>query len=208
MDNGQPKIDSTDYPARLKIDYSEKLSRLSTFLRVLYAIPITLVLFLLSGIYIDIAGSMVSGQGFLFLAPMAMILFRKKYPRWWFDWNLEFSRFNMRLASYIFLLSDEYPSTDEQQAVHLDLDPPDAQNLNRFLPLVKWVLAIPHFIMIIVLSFVAFFSLIFAWCAILLTGKYPRPLFNFIVGFFRWGLRVQAYCILLITDKYPPFSLK
>ena len=86
----------------------------------------------------------VGGTGMLFLPPLLMIVFRQKYPRWWFDWNLELLRFTNRVGIYFALMDDRYPSTDEQQSVHLDVNYPDAQQgLNRWLPLVKWFLAIP-----------------------------------------------------------------
>ena len=137
-----------------------------------------------------------------------MLLFRQKYPRWWFAWNLAFTRFGARVAAYLLLLRDEYPSTEDEQAVHLDLDYPNAKNdLNRWLPLVKWFLAITHYVVLVFLGLAVFFVVIVAWFAILFTGSYPRDLFTFVVGVMRWGLRVEAYALLLITDRYPPFSL-
>jgi hypothetical protein len=138
-----------------------------------------------------------------------MILFRKKYPKWWFDWNLALTRFSYRVGAYLGLLTDVYPSTDEEQSVHLDLVYPDAKNqLGRGWPLIKWFLAIPHYIVLFFLVIAAFFVWVIAWFAILFTGQYPLSLFNFVVGVARWGLRVSAYSMLLITDKYPPFSLE
>jgi len=137
-----------------------------------------------------------------------MILFRKKYPRWWFDWNLQLTRFLARVWVYAALLRDEYPSTDEEQAVHLDFPYPDASRLSRGLPLVKWFLAIPHYIVLFFLWIGAVICIIIAWFAILFTGKYPRSLFDYVVGVQRWSLRVEAYAFLLITDQYPPFSLQ
>lgn len=187
---------SMDYPARLEIDYPERLSRLTTFFRVLWALPIFVV--------IEAIGASVT-----FFAPLLMILFRRKYPRWWFDWNLEITRFSTRVGAYLMLLTDQYPSTDEEQSVHLELDYPDVPaDLNRWLPLVKfWLLALPHYVVLILLGVVAVFAVLIAWFAILITGRYPRGLFDFVVGVNRWGLRVQAYSLLLITDRYPPFSL-
>lgn len=152
-------------------------------------------------------GELVGGA--LFLPTLLMILFRRKYPRWWFDWNLELTRFTTRVVAYLGLLREEYPSTDEKQAVHLDLDYPDAaRDLNRWLPIVKWILAIPHYIVLAILWVAALFSVVIAWFAIIFTGRYPRRLFDFVVGVGRWSLRVEAYMWLLITDRYPPFSLK
>ncbi len=96
----------------------------------------------------------------------------------------------------------------EEQSVHLEIDYPDVErDLNRWMPLVKWFLAIPHYIVLIVLGVIAVFAIIIAWFAILFTGRYPRALFDYVVGVGRWGLRVQAYVSLLVTDRYPPFSL-
>jgi roadblock/LC7 domain-containing protein len=136
-----------------------------------------------------------------------MLLFRQKYPRWWFDWNVELVRFSTRVSAYLALLRDEYPSTDEEQAVYIDIPYPDARDLNRWLPLVKWVLAIPHYIVLAFLAVGVIVAVVIAWFAILFTGRYPRPLFDFVVGVFRWWLRVAAYAILLTTDRYPPFRL-
>jgi hypothetical protein len=146
--------------------------------------------------------------GLLFFAPLLMIVFRQKYPRWWFDWNLALLRFSNRVGAYLTLLDDRYPSTDEEQSVHLDFPYPDAkEELNRFLPLVKWFLAIPHYIVLAFLYLGAIFAVLFAWFAILFTGRYPRGLFDFVVGVLRWHNRVVGYAHVLVTDRYPPFSL-
>ena len=221
------------YPLRFDVDYPDRpLDRLTTFFRVFTVIPIFIVLACIDASWgwswIDSAfwywdawnydddwnyddeTSPFSTTifGFLFLPALLMLLFRRKYPRWWFNWNLELLRFSSRVSAYIVLLRDEYPSTDEEQAVRLDIDYPDAQqDLNRWLPLVKWFLAIPHYIILIPLSIVALLCLIGAWFAILFTGRYPRDLFNLIVGFSRWWLRVIAYAFILVTDQYPPFRL-
>lgn len=210
---------SHDYPARLDIDYPEEgLSRIKTLFRIVLIIPI----FILAGLVTGQVGVNGLGNGpiggnlwlwltvsGLFLPTVLMILFRQKYPRWWFDWNLEVTRFSTRVWAYMLLLREEYPSTEEQQAIHLELDYPDAtRDLNRGLPIVKWILAIPHYISIIILSIPALLSVIVAWFAIIFTGRYPRTLFDFVVGLNRWSLRVSAYMWLLTTDRYPPFSLK
>jgi hypothetical protein len=152
--------------------------------------------------------AVAAAGGALFFAPLLMILFREKYPRWWFDFNLQLTRFSTRVSSYLALMSDRYPSTDEEQSVHLDLEYPDVKrDLNRWLPLVKWFLAIPHYIVLVFLTIASIFAVLFAWFAILFTGRYPRTLFDFVEGVMRWGLRVQAYSMLLVTDRYPPFRL-
>ena len=207
--------ESAGYPARLDVEYPEDgLNRTTTLFRIILVIPIAVVAGLLTNSF---AGNQqLGGTSWAVLASVSlfgptllMILFRQKYPRWWFDFALELTRFSTRIGAYMALLRDEYPSTDEEQAVHLELDYPDAaRDLNRWLPLVKWLLAIPHFIVLAVLAAAAFICVVIAWFAIIFTGRYPRGLFDFVVGVQRWGLRIGAYAWLLITDKYPPFSLK
>lgn len=206
------------YPASLEIDYPEKLNRKTTFFRLIWIIPAVIILILLTGSgsesYMNEAGKEVSSDGGgitagLFFATVLMILFRQKYPRWWFDFALELNRFSTRVSAYLFLLTDRYPSTDEKQSVRLDIAYPDVKkDLNRFLPLIKWLLALPHYIVLIVLIIGVLFATVIAWFAILFTGKYPKSLFDFVVGVERWGVRVGAYAFMLTTDKYPPFSLK
>ncbi len=214
----------TGYAARLEVDYPEKLDRLTTFLRIIWIIPIAIILGLVSGTgetvtttYIlseageivdmtrDTAGGLVTG---LAAATALMIIFRQRYPRWWFDFSRELMRFSYRVIAYLFLLTDQYPSTEDEQAVHLEIDYPDVKSdLSRWMPIVKWLLAIPHYIVLFFLGIGAMFAWIWAWVAILVTGEYPRSVFDYVVGVGRWALRVQAYVTLLVTDEYPPFSL-
>jgi hypothetical protein len=202
------------YPARLEIEYPDRdLSRVSTFFRVFAVIPIAILLGLVEHASPSWysrqggGGATLTASGLLVLPVVLMLLFRRKYPGWWFDWNLELTRFSTRVSTYALLLDDRYPSTDEQQAVHLDLDRPDGAQLSRWLPLVKWLLAFPHYLLLLALGIGAFFVVMIAWFAILFTGRYPRWAFDYVVGVLRWSLRVQAYMLLLITDRYPPFSL-
>jgi len=202
------------YPVQFSVDYPDRpLNRLTTAFRIIVAIPIMIVLGTVSGstfgAYSNGTRVAVSGAGgVLFLGPLLMILFRRKYPRWWFDWNLELQRFTNRVFIYLALMDDRYPSTDQQQSVHLDYVYPDAgRELNRWLPLVKWLLVIPHFIVLIFLWIAAIVVVILAWFAILFTGRYPRSMFDFVEGVARWGQRVIGYAFLLVTDRYPPFSL-
>jgi hypothetical protein len=202
------------YPLTFNVDYPDRpLNRLTSFFRFLWIIPIGIIAALIASGTLSIEGGEAYSWswavgGFLFFPVLLMLLFRKKYPRWWFDWNLNLTRFLMRVATYAFLLRDEYPSTDEEQAVHLDFDYPDAQQLSRGLPIVKWLLAFPHWVVLFFLWIAAGVCIVIAWFAILFTGRYPRTLFDFVVGVNRWSLRVEAYAILLITDRYPPFSLE
>ena len=204
------------YPVNLSVEYPDRpLDRLSTAFRIFVAIPIMIVLGAVSGTtwsFYSSSGTVhvVAGAGgLLFLGPLLMILFRQKYPRWWFDWNRELLRFSNRVAIYLALLNDQYPSTDEQQSLHLEIAYPNVESeLGRGMPLVKWLLAIPHYIVLFFLTIGAFFAVIFAWFAILFTGRYPRSIFDFVVGVARWHNRVTAYALILVTDKYPPFSLE
>jgi hypothetical protein len=201
------------YPVQFDVDFPARpLNRLTTAFRILVAIPILIVLGTLSGETLHAneqttTYTLASGGGVLFLPLVLMIVFRQKYPRWWFDWNLNFLRFSNRVTAYLALLDDHYPSTDEEQAVHLNFDYPDAHQLNRWLPLIKWLLAIPHYVVLLFLGIGAVVAVIVAWFAILFTGTYPRGLFDFVVGVFRWSNRVTGYAFALVTDEYPPFSL-
>jgi len=220
MSNQSP----ADYPARLEIDYPETLDRLTSFFRWIWIIPIAIILGLISGagetvtntIYVNQAGEVLRTSrdaagglaGGLAAATALMIIFRQRYPRWWFDFARELTRFEARVGAYAALLTDQYPSTVDEQAVHLEIDYPDVEaDLNRWLPIVKWLLAIPHYIVLGILSAVGVIVVILAWFAILFTGRYPRSFFDFIVGIARWWLRVAAYAVLLVTDRYPPFSM-
>ena len=214
---------STGYAARLSVDYPERLDRVTSAFRLIWVIPIAIVLSALSAqatstvTIVNTTGQVVTqvnrtGGGVaagLFAATLLMILFRRRYPHWWFDFALQLNRFSARVGAYLALLTDRYPSTEDEQSVHLDLDYPDAEkDLNRWLPLVKWFLVIPHLIVLAFLGLGAVVAVVVAWFAILFTGRYPRGLFDYVVGVGRWALRVQAYATLLVTDEYPPFALR
>lgn len=208
-------MQQASYPVQLSVDYPDRaLNRLTTFFRIVVAIPILVVLGSVSGG----AEQWSSGSettvvaagagGLLFFGPLLMVVFRQKYPRWWFDWNLELQRFSNRVGAFLALMDDRYPSTDDHQSVHLDYPYPDVErDLNRWLPLVKWLLAIPHIIVLVFLDIAAVAVVIVAWFAILITGRYPRGWFDFVEGVIRWNNRVVAYAFVLVTDDYPPFRL-
>jgi hypothetical protein len=203
------------YPVQFSVDYPDRqLNRLTTAFRIFVAIPILIVLGSVSGsTWVQASTNrgtfvMSGAGGLLFFGPLLMILFRRKYPRWWFEWNLELQRFTNRVLAYLLLMDDRYPAIDQQQAVHLDyVDPDGGRGLNRWLPLVKWLLAIPHYIVLFFLWIAAIVVVIIAWFAILFTGRYPRGMFDFVQGVIRWGARVVAYAFVLVTDRYPPFAL-
>ena len=195
QDPGPP----TPYPASLSVDYPDRqLDRLSSLLRVIWAIPGIILLALLSG-----NGS----SSLVFLPTVLTLLVLRKYPRWWFDWNVAVTCFSYRVSSFCLLLRDEMPALEEEQSIHVHVEPPDANRLHRLLPLVKWLLALPHIVILLVLTIAVFIVAVCAWVAILFTGRYPRSMFDFNVGVLRWWLRVSAYAFLLTTDLYPPFSL-
>jgi Domain of unknown function (DUF4389) len=202
------------YPVRFSVDYPDRpLDRLSSFFRLIWVIPIAVVLATVNGASWQYTspngtrGTAAAAGGLLFFGPLLMLLFRQKYPRWWFDWNLQLLRFINRVGVYLALMDDRYPSTDEEQSVHLDIPYPDAGRLNRWLPLVKWLLAIPHYIVLFFLDIAGLVVVVIAWFAILFTGRYPRGLFDFVAGVIGWHNRVVAYMFILVTDQYPPFQL-
>jgi hypothetical protein len=206
-------VEPLEYPVKFSVDYPDRdLNRLTTFFRIFTVIPILIIIALLSQTSFggESGSSYVYAGGALVVLPtVLMILFRQKYPRWWFDWNLELMRFSNRIGIYFALMDDTYPSTDEQQSVHLDFPYPDVEgDLGRGMPLVKWLLAIPHYIVLAFLYIGVFFALIGAWFAILFTGRYPRGIFTFVEGVYRWQNRVYGYAFALVTDRYPPFQLK
>jgi hypothetical protein len=207
---------SDAYPVRFSVDYPDRaLNRLATAFRIFTVIPIAIVVASIEGWQWsgdwdsgETTTVVVGGTGLLFLPPLLMIVFRQKYPRWWFDWNRELLRFTNRVGAYLALMDDRYPSTDEHQAVRLDFEYPDArEGLNRWLPIVKWLLAIPHYVVLFFLYIGLILAVIAAWFAILFTGRYPRGLFDFVEGVFRWHNRVVGYAYILVTDEYPPFRL-
>jgi hypothetical protein len=202
------------YPLKFDVEYPDrKLNRLTSAFRLLMALPILIALTAIGGVTVagtggDTTTLAAGGGALLMLPPLLMIVFRGKYPRWWFDFNVELLRFQNRVGVYLALMDDRYPSTDERQSVRLDVAYPDAARLNRGLPLVKWLLAVPHYLVLAVLYVAAVFAVVIAWLAILFTGRFPRGIFDYLVGVGRWTNRVTAYAFILATDQYPPFRLR
>ena len=204
----------SSYPVQFDVDFPSKpLNRLSTAFRFIIALPIVVLFTMLSGEAFgdrdhSTGNTLVIGGAAVFVPLVLMLVFRQKYPRWWFDWNLNLLRFSNRVTAYLALLDDRYPSTDEEQSVHLDLAYPDTKQMNRWLPLVKWILAIPHYFVLLFLGLGVLVAVVAAWFAILFTGTSPRSLFDYVVGVLRWTNRVNGYAFTLVTDQYPPFSLR
>ena len=203
----------SDYPVQFSVDYPDQpLSRLTTLFRLIMVIPILIVAGLIPGFVnsgqFDNPDTVAIYAPIIWLPLVLILVFRRKYPRWWFDWNLELTRFVFRIETYVLALRDEYPSTDEHQAVHLDIEYPNAKtDLNRWLPLIKWLLAIPHYVVLIILSILAVVAVVIGWIMVIITAQYPRALFDFVVGVIRYGARVEGYAFLLVTDRYPPFRI-
>ena len=202
------------YPIAYDVDYPDRpLNRLTSFFRIFTAIPIMIVLASIGGVTEVATGDNTTrvaagGSALLFLPPLLLILFRGKYPRWWFDFNVELLRFQNRVGVYVALMDDRYPSTDERQGVRLEIPYPDMARLSRGLPLVKWLLALPHYVVLVFLYLGAIVAVVIAWFAILFTGRFPRGIFDYLVGVGRWTNRVSAYAFILVTDEYPPFRLR
>ena len=194
------KHENAAYPVQFSVDYPEGTrNRLTALLRIILAVPVFILALLLELVSISL--------GLIVIPTVLVIMIKKKYPRWWFDHNLEVRRFLSRVNAYVALLRDEYPSTDERQAVHLDIEYPTSGQLVRFMPLIKWLLATPHYVILIVLFVISVIASVAAWVAILTTGRYPEGMFNFVVGVMRWNNRVNAYVLMQATDRYPPFRL-
>ena len=209
------------YPVQFSIEYPEASNRLTVLLRAILAIPVFVIMQLVSGdlsmfdpSYYDLESDtswdpILSTAAVLWIAPLLMIVVRYKYPLWVFNTYLELSRFTARVEAYLLLLRDEYPSLDEEQAVSLQIEYPDVRGqLNRFLPIVKWLLAFPHYIVLVGFFFAVIAVTVVAWFTILIKGRYPRGMFSFVEGTLRWGHRVFCYAFMLTTDRYPPFSFR
>mmetsp|Transcript_12298 Transcript_12298/g.29571 ORF Transcript_12298/g.29571 Transcript_12298/m.29571 type:complete len:269 (-) Transcript_12298:213-1019(-) len=190
---------SSSYPARLEVDYREDdVSRIEVLLRIFKIIPVLL--------FSAFVGST------LYLSTLIMVMFQLKYPRWWFDFRLEYKRYSTRIGTFVALMTDKYPSTTDEQIVHLDIDYPGqdvSQSMNRWGPLYKIILSVPHFFICFALKIGYLLALVVVWIYLLVAGgKYPKFIFDYIVSYWRWSLRYDAYTFLLVTDEYPPFSMK
>jgi hypothetical protein len=194
-----PAPAAPEYPVRFDVEYPDRLSRWKIFVKWLFAIPHLIIIYLLG----------IVNSVMIFIAFFA-VLFTKKWPRGMFDFSVQIQRWTANvLAYFLVLLRDEYPpfSGDAgEYPVTLEIDYDD--NLSRWQIFVKWLLAIPHLIVLVFLAIVVYVVVIIAFFAILFTARYPRWLFDFVVGTYRWYMRVNAYAVWFMTDRYPPFSLK
>jgi hypothetical protein len=187
-----------DYPARVGIDYSDTSDRMTVFFRGFLVIPHMIVLYIYA----------IAAMVVLFVAWWA-ILFTGRMPAGMFNFLLGFQRYALRVGGYWMLLTDEFPPWDDEDApsypLRLEADYP--QSLSRLLIFVKWLLVIPHAIIVGVYGYAAFIAVFVAWFAIMFTGQYPRGLADFVAGYLRWNARVNFYQYLM-TDQYPPFDNK
>jgi urea transporter len=194
-----PAPAAPEYPVRFDVEYPDRLSRWKIFVKWLFAIPHLIIIYLLG----------IVNSVMIFIAFFA-VLFTKKWPRGMFDFSVQIQRWTANvLAYFLVLLRDEYPpfSGDAgEYPVTLEIDYDD--DLSRWQIFVKWLLAIPHLIVLVFLAIVVYVVVIIAFFAILFTARYPRGLFDFVVGTYRWYMRVNAYAFWFMTDRYPPFSLK
>jgi len=184
------------YPVTFNVEYPERLSRWLIFVKWLLAIPHFLIL----GVF----GYLVQLTTFI---SWFAILFTARYPRSLFGLAVMYFRWNARVTAYVALLRDEYPpfgGSSPEYPVRFDVEYPE--KLSRLLIFVKWLLAIPHILILGLLGILGIVVYVIGWFAILFTGRFPRSLFDFLVGIGRWSLRVNAY-YWLMRDEYPPFSL-
>ena len=177
------------------VAYPERLSRWRIFVKWLLAIPHYFVLY-----FVGLAASVVAVIAFF------AILITGRYPRGMWDFSMLYLRWYANLNAYAVMLQrDEYPPFgDGPYPVRVHLDYPET--LSRWKIFVKWLLAIPHYLVLSVLGIALAFVVFVAFFAILITGKYHRGMFDFVAGVTRWTMRVNAY-VLLLTDRYPPFSM-
>ena len=186
----------TTYPLAFDVEYPEKLSRLLIFAKWLLAVPHWIILYAL----------MAVAQAITVVAWFA-ILFTGRYPKGLFVFVVGIYRWYYNVIAYAALLRDDYPPfslSAGQYPLTFHVEYP--KRLSRLLIFFKWLLIIPHLIVLVLLGIVYWITLVIAWFAILFTGRYPKGLFNFGVGLFRWGARINAY-YMLMRDDYPPFSL-
>jgi hypothetical protein len=184
------------YPLVFDVEYPEKLSRWLIFVKGLLAVPHWIILYALLAV----------AQVITVIAWFA-ILFTGRYPKGMFVFVVGIYRWYYNVIAYAALLRDDYPPfslSAGQYPLTFDVEYPE--RLSRLLIFFKWLLIIPHLIVLVLLGIVYWITLVIAWFAILFTGRYPRGLFNYAVGLLRWGARINAY-YMLMRDDYPPFSL-
>lgn len=188
---------AASYPVTYSVEYPEELSRWLIFVKWLLAIPHLLILYALG-----VATGVVTFIAFF------VILFTKRYPREFFDFVVNVNRWTENVYAYVFLLRDEYPPFSWQRgryAVTYEVAYPE--ELSRWLIFVKWLLAVPHYIVLFFLFIGQGLALLVAFFAILFTKRIPEELFRFVVGVDRYRVRVNAY-VNLLRDEYPPFSVQ
>ena len=194
---------SSPYPAQLEFDADRHITRWRPLVQWLLAIP-----------HLMVAEALSSLRCVLTLISLVTVLFTEQIPRPLFDMIAMTYRYEWRTMSYALFLHEDYPPFDFQPAAaddgvepHTALSLAYPEHLDRWKPLYKWFLAIPHYFVLAALAVAAVFALIGGFFAVVFSGEYPQGARDFLVGVYRYGLRVQAY-VGLLTDQYPPFSLR
>ncbi len=145
--------------------------------------------------------------GFLILPLVLALVVRQAYPSYLLAFNEALISLQTRLTAYMVVLTDEYPSIEDNDVVSVTFPEVDPKALNRFLPLVKWLLALPLYIVGIIYAIYAIFLTLFAWINVIFTGNYPERCAEGVVGTIAFWNRVTGYALLMVTDEYPTFSL-
>lgn len=179
--------------------------RLSVFFRPLLLLPVVILLSLLGGSSLSDDSSWGST---VFLALALIVIFTGTYPTWLLTFIHGLQAFELKIGAYALLLRDEYPSLADRpfaQVLYPNIE--GGARLKRFMPLVKWFLAIPHYVVLLLTGIAVFLLTVLAWFSILFTGRYPTSFLPFVVGWLKYYNRVVGYAFTLVTDQYPQFRL-
>lgn len=194
---------SATYPVQLDLTTDTRIARWRPLVQWLFAIP-----------HLAVSSVLTTLRHLLTAISLVTVLFTKRIPRQVFDAIAMSYRYEWRSMSYALSLHDEYPPFDFQPAADDDGETPYTAvdftypgEMSRWKPLYKWLLAVPHYVVMIGLALASVFVIVFGLVAVIVTGSYPARARNFLVGVYRYGLRIQAY-VGLLTDQYPPFAVR